>query len=164
MAGTDLFDARGMTAQPAGERSRRPPLRQGDRGEAVFRPDQAIMRQHGRNPHGDRGDSGRTSCSMLKGGRREKARLSQGGPASALSRLPRTNPRSFPVDIGVGRPRTLKPNRGQTSLGNRPDGNTPASAAPLDDERRGSNGCRRGLSFAADRTRQHDRASQTDGP
>jgi hypothetical protein len=30
--GADLFGARGMPAQPAGERSQRPPLRQGDRG------------------------------------------------------------------------------------------------------------------------------------
>jgi hypothetical protein len=47
--GADLFAARGMPAQPAGERSRRPPLRQGGRGEAVFRPDQAIRGRMGRD-------------------------------------------------------------------------------------------------------------------
>jgi hypothetical protein len=48
--GADLFAAQGMPAQPAGERSRRPPLRQGDRGEAVFRPDQAIRGRMGCDP------------------------------------------------------------------------------------------------------------------
>jgi hypothetical protein len=47
--GADLFAARGMPAQPAGERSRRPPLRQGDRGKAVFWPDQAMRGRMGRN-------------------------------------------------------------------------------------------------------------------
>jgi hypothetical protein len=47
--GADLFGARGMPAQPAGERSRRLPLRPGDRGVAVFWPDQAIRGRMGRD-------------------------------------------------------------------------------------------------------------------
>ncbi len=38
----DFVAARGMTAQPTGEESLTPPLRQGGRGEAGLRPDQAI--------------------------------------------------------------------------------------------------------------------------
>src|ERR1700693_2400268 len=47
--GADLFAARGMPAQPAGERSRRLPLRLGDRGKAVFWPDQAMRGRMGRD-------------------------------------------------------------------------------------------------------------------
>jgi hypothetical protein len=60
--GADLFASRGMPAQPAGERSRRPPLRQGDRGEAVSRLDQSHRRPHRRDrtsmSGGDLSDSG----------------------------------------------------------------------------------------------------------
>jgi hypothetical protein len=56
--GADLFAARGMPAQPAGERSRRLPLRHCDRGEAVFRPDQAIRGRMAVIEHGDEEEIG----------------------------------------------------------------------------------------------------------
>ena len=163
--GADLFDARGMPAQPAGERSRRPPLRQGDRGAAIFRPDQPSRGQLAAIEHGDRrGDLGRTRCSTPNEGRREMVTPSQAGQRPRSARLPRTNPGSFPVDIDVERSghrptsSTEVREHGRRSTGrNTPTAGLSMATAP------NPNGCRRGLSFAADRTQQHARGSRTGG-
>ena len=123
-----LFDAQGMTARPAGEISRRPPLRQGDRGEAVFRSDQTIKRPYDR----DRTRSferrfGRTSRLTPNEGPQEKqdeafVRQAGVGPSAFLGTA------VVSVDIGVaipGRSPQESQSRSADSTGHRSEASKP---------------------------------------